>query len=725
MTDAPSPETSDPKSESSPSFSPCALPTARELTLAELDRAFQRWLDEHADAHAAYKIEPPDFDDKLELLRALQRELFDAGWARYGWPEEHGGLGGTVLHRATLVEVLERNGYPPRHVFEHLDILPPALVRFAQPTTLAEIFLPTLRGDVLWCQGFSEPTAGSDLAALRTRARRVDGGYQLDGHKIWTSWAKWATHCFVLARTGTAEERHRGLSAFVIEIDAPGLTVGAIKQSNGSMELAEVFLDEAFVPDGARVGEEGQGWTIAMHILAGERGSYTWLRQSEMLARLEKLARRPSALEHRARLGEALMKLIALRCRAREVMEILARGEEPGPESSVSKVLAIDAEQYFYEAAREILSPGLDLGTAEEIDFWQEHYLYSRAASVYGGSRQIQLNVIGKLMISRGISAGRDTKQSDEIAAVRASVEEAIEQSKTGREALEGLDWWSFAAAPEDEFGRAAFSAWFESQGATHGTSPALSGIRATALAGALSAEKETIAWAIADHADSLLVVGLDAQTRWIAQERGGELVAHAAKGLSAEASEALDRGLVTRVRVEATKARSLEVDAATHARWGALTQIGAAFEILGASRALLRMAIEHSNEREQFGQPIARFQAIQHLISESQIEISSHEAVCRAALEEWSAGGGGFLARIAKAQAGRDGCNIAQRALQCLGAIGFTDEHDHHLYSRRIHTLDVIFGSYPELRDALGADLTETAQAPRGIQTWHPDGKA
>ncbi len=694
---------------------------ASEFTLAELDQAFQGWLDERAPSHAHYKIEPPEFDDKLELLLALQRELFDAGWARYGWPEEHGGLGGTVLHRATLVEVLERNGYPPRHVFEHLDILPPALVRYAHPATLERIFLPTLRGDVLWCQGFSEPTAGSDLAALRTRARKVDGGYQLDGHKIWTSWAKWATHCVVLARTGTTEERHRGLSAFIIDIDAPGVSVGGIKQSNGSMELGEVFLDATFVPDEARVGEEGQGWAIAMHILAGERGSYTWLRQSEMLARIEILARRPDAYDHRARLGEALIKLIALRCRAREVMEILARGDEPGPESSVSKVLAIDAEQYFYEAAREILSPVLDLGTAEEVDFWQEHYLYSRAASVYGGSRQIQLNVIGKLMITRGIGGGGASPASDEVDAVRASVEEAIEQSRTGREALIGLDWWSFAAEPRDEFGRAAFSAWFETQGATHATSPALAGVRGAAVSAALSTEPETLAWAIGHHGELLLVVGMDAQTQWIVEERGDRIVAHPALGLRAEPSDALDARLVQRVRVDPAQSISVEVDATGQERALALARIAAAHEILGASRSLLAKAIEHSNEREQFGQPIARFQAIQHLISECQIEISSHEAVCRAALEEWSAGDGIDLARIAKAQAGRDGRNIAQRALQCFGAIGFTDEHDHHLYSRRIHTLDVIFGSYPELRDALGASMTESGCAPRCIQAWHP----
>ena len=137
-------------------------------------------------------------------VRALQRELFDDGYARVGWPEALGGLGGTVLHRALLLDLLSRAGYPGRFLLEHLEILPPALAAHAPPALTEELFLPTLRGDILWCQGFSEPSAGSDLAALRTQAREAPGGYRLEGHKIWTSWAKWASHCLLLARTGTA-----------------------------------------------------------------------------------------------------------------------------------------------------------------------------------------------------------------------------------------------------------------------------------------------------------------------------------------------------------------------------------------------------------------------------------------------------------------------------------------------------------------------------------------
>lgn len=692
------------------------------IELEKLAGDFQAWLDEQSEALAHLKSEPADFDGKLEVLRDLQRRLFDAGWARYGWPVAQGGKGGTVLHRAVLVDVLESNGFPPRHVFEHLDILPPALTRFADKALVEALFLPTLRGDVIWCQGFSEPTAGSDLAALRTRARAVEGGYRVDGHKIWTSWAKWATHCFFLARTGDPDSRHRGLSAFVVEIDAPGVTVGAIRQSNGTDELAEVFFDDVFVPVGARVGREGEGWSVAMHILAGERGSYTWLRQCEILPRLEALAALDGADQHLDRLGGSLLRLIALRCRAREVMEILANGDEPGPESSVSKVLAIDAEQDFYDAARQVHAGKLDLGTAADIDFWQEHYLYSRASSVYGGSRQIQLNVIGKLMTTRGVRAAVDSEADQEREALFENVVQAIEDAESGDAALNGLDWWATASEPADAFGEVAFSSWFEAEGATLVMSPALGGVRAAAVARALDVSPDRIAWCIGQDGDRRdLAIGFNEGTQFLASRDANEIVVRSVEGAHAIPSGAFDADLVVRLEGGLGDARTVAVDPAADERALDLTRIAVACETLGASRVLLAKAIDHANEREQFGQAISGFQAIQHLISECQIEIAALESVSRAALAEWAAGDAHDLAKIAKAQAGRDGRAIAQRALQCFGAIGFTDEHPHHLYSRRIHTLDACFGDTVSLQRELGQTIVDTGRAPRGIRAWRP----
>lgn len=686
-------------------------------SLPELAAGLQTWFSENAAELAPFKNEPAHFDDKLVVLRELQARLFDAGWARYGWPEELGGLGGDVRHRAIFIDLLEQNGFPPRHIFEHLEVLLPALEKYAGPDQIEALFVPTIRGDIVWCQGFSEPTAGSDLAALKCKATAVDGGYRIDGHKIWTSWAKWATHMLFLARTGTVEDRHRGLTAFVTPIDVAGLKVGAIRQSNGHDELAEVFFDDCFVSDAQRIGGEGEGWAVAMHILACERGAYTWLRQSEMLPRLELLSQRPGATEHVNPIGDSMLRMLALRCRSRSVVEILAAGNAPGPESSVTKVLAIDTEQHFYSVAREVLNGGIDLGTDDHWSFWQEHYLYSRASSVYGGSQQIQYNVIAKLLIKQG---GEQKKFDDEVVAVRDSVTEAIEKCESGREALDGLDWWSFAASPEDAFGRAAFAAWFEAQGRATTTSPALAGVRASAIAAAIPAEAKTIAMGIRVGED-VLAHGLDAHTQWLAvEDASGQIEIYAAEGLSIGESNALDLGLVKRVEAP-VGGRSLRVDATAHARALDLARIAAAHEIVGACAGLLEAAIAHTNEREQFGQALSGFQAIQHILAQTQIELSALAETATAALEEWTAGDALAIAKVAKALAGRSGITIAQHTLQCFGAIGFTEEHVHHLYQKRIHTLDMLMGSYFDLRKELGSELVESGVAPRCIQIWRP----
>jgi alkylation response protein AidB-like acyl-CoA dehydrogenase len=692
--------------------------------LETLAQAFQAWLDARRDAHAHLRVLPRDFGERVEVLCELQRELFDAGWALYGWPEAHGGYGGNVLHRAVVTDLLAANGYPPRHNFEHLDILTPALTRYAQPELLDRLFLPTLRGDVRWCQGFSEPGAGSDLAALRTSARAVEGGYRIDGHKIWTSWAVWADHCLLLARTGSTQDRHRGLTAFAIELSTPGVEVRAITQANGTDELAEVFFDGAIVPASHMLGNPGEGWSVAMHILAGERGSYTWLRQCELLAKLERLASTPGADDHAIEIGESLTRLLALRCRSRAVIETLARGEAPGPESSVTKVLVIDAEQHFYDVVRQVLSPGLDFGSSADVETWQEAYLYSRAASVYGGSRQIQLNVIAKLMIARGASA-RAASDGTEAELVRASVADALAADDDSLAALDGLDWWSIAARPQDALGRAAFGAFFEQQGRKPTTSPALAAVLAAPIADALSDEPANIAIAFDNpgpEGAELLVTGSHSKTTWVAMlADDGSTQVIAVGDLEFEKSLALDSDLLRGARQRSGAPRRLPGERAAHVRATALARIATAYEMLGAAGALLDRAVTHTHEREQFGRPISEFQAVQHLLSESQVDLSALAEFCDAALEQWCAGDGPELAAAAKAFAGRTCVAVAQRALQCFGAIGFTAEHAQHVYARRIHTLDALLGSERCLLRELGLGVVHSGAAPRGIQVWRP----
>lgn len=701
------------------------IPIGMNPSVRDMGESFMAWLALQSDELAPFREPLPEaYEARAERVRALQRVLFDAGWARYGWPPAVGGLGGTVLHRAALIEALARTGYPPRLLLEHLEILPPALIKYGDPTLMERLLPPTLRGDILWCQGFSEPSAGSDLASLKTRAAPAGGGFRIDGHKIWTSWAKFADYCLVLARTGATEDRHRGISAFVVDLESPGVTVRAIRQANGTDELAEVFFDGVVVPEEQRVGGLHEGWNVTMEILAGERGSYGWLRQAHLLTRLEHLARTPGASENPRALGEALVHLLALRCRSREVLEILADGRQPGPESSVSKVLVIDGDRIVYEVARELLSPHLDLGTLPEAWEWQESYFYSRASGIYGGTRQIQLNVIAKLMLKTGGAAHRHQLDA-EFETVRSSVVEAAEQSASARDALEGLEWWAFAAQPEGSLGRAAFTTWFEHQGDALLHGPALAGVAAAAIAEALGAAAADVTYGIGSpqvegEVTRSLAIGWDAQSRWLALPGDdGTWLAAPATAVEATPWSAMDPAMGCRVCVVRSALRRVEVDGAAHDR--ALARIAAAFEILGAARALTDLVVDYTNQREQFGQPLSGFQAVQHMLSECQVDLASITSLADAALEQWCAGEGEDAARAAKARAGRAGRRIAQHSLQCCGAIAFTDEHVHHRYSRRIHTLDAVLGTMYALERELGGALVEGGIAPRCVEVWRP----
>ncbi len=374
------------------------LSPARDV--AETQQQFREWLGQ---ARADLPVPPAPgrgFAERLQAIRELQAVLFDAGWARIGWPEEVGGLGGHAGHRAALYDELGCAGYATRSAFEHVEILAPALVARWETRLVREMLPRLLRGDELWCQGFSEPDAGSDLVSLRTRAVRDGEDYVLNGRKIWTSWASVAARCVVLARTGTPEERHRGLSVFFVDLDAPGVEVRPLRQANGSEELAEVTFDEVRVRPERLVGSEGEGWPVALDVLSCERSAFAWLRQVRLYDRADRLAGlvTPSSA---AALGEVLVDLFALRTTAAGAVRALAGGTFLGPAAAPAKVLLTDAEQHLYDLAQGAMGGGLALGDPGSADVaeLQEEYLFSRAVSIYGGTRQIQLTTIARFLL--------------------------------------------------------------------------------------------------------------------------------------------------------------------------------------------------------------------------------------------------------------------------------------------------------------------------------------
>ena len=374
------------------------------MDLAAFRAEFGRWLAGSAADLDRFRRLPPDLDGQFALLRDLQRRLFDAGWLRWGWPEELGGLGGSSLLRGVLSEELAAAGCPPPFSFGMMEVLAPAVARFA-PAIAAWALPLLLRGDESWCQGFSEPEAGSDLASLRLRA--VDDGdrWRVSGQKVWTSWAQYAQRCILLARTGTPEEAHRGITALFVDMDSPGVTVRPLRAMNGDAEFAEVFFDDVMVPKNRTIGAVGGGWAVTMYVLSCERGAVAWQRQAWMHRRLGDLlgaAGPPDGPGGRMAswAGQTFADLYALRLASRRTFRRLDGGEIPGPDASIDKILMATAEQTLFDGAVEILPEVFLAADGGAAATWRSDWFYSRAATIYGGTSEIQRNIVAEHLLA-------------------------------------------------------------------------------------------------------------------------------------------------------------------------------------------------------------------------------------------------------------------------------------------------------------------------------------
>jgi alkylation response protein AidB-like acyl-CoA dehydrogenase len=360
--------------------------------------AFEAWLQTAPPALVEARRPHASYDDRVTAMRALLAALYADGWSRHGWPVGLGGLGGTIEHRAAMWAALAGHGVPGMALFEHLEVLAPTLAELGPADFVAEALPAFLAGDQLWSQGFSEPGSGSDLAGLRTTARAVDGGYRIRGRKIWTSWSKYATWCLVLARTGGPDSRHRGLTAFVVDLRDPAVEVRAIRQANGTDELAEVALDDVFVPTDRIVGVVDGGWAVAMHILSHERGTFAWFRHAFLYTGLRACLPLASP-DDDALLGNALLDLAAVTAAGIAAVETHAAGEPLGPKAAFTKLLLCNAERSVNDWIL-ATDPEITLGaTDDELAERHQEYLFSRIVTVYGGSQQMQLETIAKQIL--------------------------------------------------------------------------------------------------------------------------------------------------------------------------------------------------------------------------------------------------------------------------------------------------------------------------------------
>jgi alkylation response protein AidB-like acyl-CoA dehydrogenase len=375
------------------------------MELDEFRSGLDSWLDGQ---EAALALEDPvgTLDDEMAQLAKVKRAAYDAGWMRWGWPERVGGLGGSPILRAYLGEALTTRDLVNAGGYSMTEVLAPTMIDYARPELAAEMVPLLLRGDEIWCQGFSEPGTGSNLAALSCRATRTDDGWRVTGQKVWTSYANYAARCVLLTRTGPPESAHRGITAMFVDMSSPGITVRPLGTMHGGAEFCEVFFDDVPVPFERTLGQEGQGWGVAMDILPFERSTALWHRGALLNRRFSQfLAAAQPETVGAAEVGDVFLQLFSLRARSRGTQHRMAAGERLGPETSVDKILLATAEQALFDLVAAGLADDVLLGDDAPSERWRAEVLYSRAATIYGGSAEIQRNIVARRLLDLGAEA--------------------------------------------------------------------------------------------------------------------------------------------------------------------------------------------------------------------------------------------------------------------------------------------------------------------------------
>jgi len=354
----------------------------------------------------------PSLDTKegFEAHRSWERRMFDARWSVVSWPERYGGRDAGLFEWLIFEEEYWAAGGPARVGQNGIFLLAPALMTFGTEGQRERFLRPMASGEEVWCQGWSEPDAGSDLASLRSRAKRSPDGesWVLHGQKTWCSRGAFADWIFTLFRTDPEAERHRGLTYFLVPLDSPGVTVRPIRQMDGEPGFAEVFFDEVEVPDSLVLGEPGRGWDVAMATTSSERGLSLRSpgRFSAAAARLLRLFGRVAesdperAAFHADRVVRAWLGAEAYRLATYATATRIVEGHQLGPESSLAKLAWSETDLAIHEAAMWLLGEEAWLeACAGGESGWLDGYLFSLAGPIYAGTNEIQRNLVAERVL--------------------------------------------------------------------------------------------------------------------------------------------------------------------------------------------------------------------------------------------------------------------------------------------------------------------------------------
>ncbi|MEE9415996.1 MAG: acyl-CoA dehydrogenase family protein [Acidimicrobiales bacterium] len=372
------------------------------------------WLEEHlvgefADLRGRGGVGQEDIP--IELLMAWEQELASGGWLGLGYPSKLGGREVTLFEQVSFFSTYVEARAPGRMPNMGATLLGPTVLAYGSDEQQQRFVPPILRGEEWWCQGYSEPDAGSDLANVATKAHLDGGQWVIDGQKVWTSLAQYADHCFLIARTEPGSSRHSGLSYLLAEMDQPGIEIRPIVQITGGVEFNEVFFSGAVTAEANVVGEVGDGWRVAMGTLGFERGASTLGQQMTFRQEFDGLlayAKRTGISDDpifRQELAGAYSTLEIMRYNNLRMLSVEASGGVPGPEMSIGKLYWASWHRMFGEllmaarGASAMVAGEEATGDDFPIDNMTRTFLYSRAHTIYGGSNQVQRNILGERVL--------------------------------------------------------------------------------------------------------------------------------------------------------------------------------------------------------------------------------------------------------------------------------------------------------------------------------------
>jgi alkylation response protein AidB-like acyl-CoA dehydrogenase len=375
----------------------------------------RRWLEANLPAGwgtPAFR-QPETPAEQVAFARAWQRKLHDGGWAGITWPNEYGGRGASIMEQLIYNEEYARLRAPDLLALKiGLSLVGPTLIACGEPWHKERFLAPILKGEEIWCQGFSEPNAGSDLASVRTKGELRADEFRVTGQKIWTSVARHADWCMLVVRTSNEGPKHKGISFLLVDLKSPGITIRPLREMTGEEWFNEVFFDDVRVPRANLVGEINGGWNVVMATLGHERaGTTPHIRlqyEQRLLAQLARSTQRNGTRAAddplvRQKVAQFAIEAAILRYTAYRNVTKLQRTGVPGPEGSLLKIFWSEMEQRLKDAAIEIAGPFalLPRGERRSTDdgFWFYELLWSRSSTIYAGTSEVQRNIIAQRVL--------------------------------------------------------------------------------------------------------------------------------------------------------------------------------------------------------------------------------------------------------------------------------------------------------------------------------------